>query len=131
MKTMNKMMTNGEIYSYAVGMTNTFNDNESYMPAAIAYSIQKNKTTLIEIAEDVEKRRLDIIQHYAIEQDGESFKIDPSEVNAANKELNDLLNIQQELKIYTFRIDEISDVKLTSAQMQSLMFMVDDEESVN
>lgn len=127
MKTINKHMTNGEIYSYAIGMMNTFNDNEAYMPAAIAYSIQRNKQILTEIAEDVEKRRMDIIQHYSCEQEGDNFKIDPDQVDSANKELNDLLNISQEIKLYTFKIEEISDVKLTSAQMQSLMFMIDED----
>lgn len=131
MKTVNKTMTNGEIYSYAVGMTNNFNDNEEYMPAAIAFSIQKNKTSLMSIAEEVEKSRMSIIQHYSISQEGDNYTIDPQMVDKANKELADLLGIVQDIKIYTFTIKDLEEIKLTSAQMQSIMFMIEEEETTD
>ena len=125
MKTINKMMTNGEIYAYAVGMANNFPvDNNSYLPAAIAYSLQKNKNTLISISEEIEKGRFDILSHYAIgEKDGQ-FQIDPNSIDIANQELNDLLSIEQEVKIYSCKIEELNDIKFTSAQMESIMFMI-------
>ena len=130
MKTINKTMTNGEIYSYAIGMMNNLNDNEAYMPAAIAFSIQKNKTLFTGIAEEVEKGRMSIIQHYSIAQDGDQYTIDPQMVDKANKELEDLLGIAQDVKIYSFAIEDLADVKLTSAQMQCIMFMIDEEPAV-
>lgn len=129
MKTINKEMTNGEIYSYAIGMSNHLTDNESYMPAMIAFGIQKNKTLLTSLGEDIEKSRMSIIQHYSISQEGENYTIDPNCIDKANKELSDLLSIVQEVKIYTCKISELEDVKLTSAQMQCLMFMIDEEET--
>lgn len=125
MKTINKMMTNGEIYAYAVGMANNFPaDNDNYLPAAIAYSLQKNKSTLISISEEIEKGRFDILSHYAIgERDGQ-FQIDPGSIDVANQELNDLLSIEQEVKIYSCKIEELGDIKFTSAQMESMMFMI-------
>ena len=125
MKTINKMMTNEEIYSYAIGMVNNlFIDNENYLPAAVVYSLQKNKSTLVSIAEDIERSRANVLQHYSLEQNGDQFKIDPAHVDDANKELNDLLSIQQEVKIYACTIEELADVKFTSAQMESIMFMI-------
>ena len=87
MRAINKTMTNGEIYSYAVGLVNGFNnDNEIYFPAAVNFSIQKNKTLFTGIAEEIEKGRMDIIQHYSTGTDGENFTIDPKDVDKANKE---------------------------------------------
>lgn len=127
MKAITKTMTNGEIYQYAVALMNAgFNDNEVYMPAAVSFAIQKNKTALTSTAEDVEKGRMAIIEHYSNGQTEEGYTIPPEAVEKANSELNDLLNIEQEIKIYMFDIDALNDIKLTSAQMQAIMFMIED-----
>lgn len=127
MKTVNKMMTNGEIYSYTVSLINSFTNNDIYMPAAIAYSMQKNKATLMALAEDIEKGRVSIIQHYASSKEGDQYFIGPENVDAANAELNDLLSVSQEVKIYCFRIEDIESIQLTTAQIDSIMFMIDEE----
>ena len=44
----------------------------------------------------------------------------------ANEELSELLEIEQEVKFYTFSIDAIKDIKLTSAQMKAIMFMIEE-----
>lgn len=130
MKTVNKTMTNGEIYSYAIAMMNHLNDNGVYMPAAVAFSLQKNKALLSSMGEDIEKSRMSIIQHYSIAQDGDQYTIDPQKIDKANAELEDLLSIKQEVKVYTFTLDKLDDVKLTPAQMQSIMFMIDEDEDL-
>ena len=127
MKTINKNLTNGEIYSIAINLINNFSENEIRMPAAIAYSLQKNKEAISSLAEEIEKSRIDVIKHYASEQDGDNFTIPPENVEEANKELSDLLSIVQEVKVYTFKIDDISDMQLTSSQMNAIMFMIDEE----
>lgn len=126
MKTINKNLTNNEIYSYALALMNDFPESDAYMPAAVAYSIQKNKTTIVSLGEEIEKSRLSIIQHYELDKFQEGDEVDPAIVEKANAELMDLLNIEQEVKIYTFDIEVLNDVKLTSAQMQAIMFMIED-----
>lgn len=124
MKTINKSLTNKEIYSYALGMMNIFNDNDVYMPAALAYSIQKNKNLLSSLAEEIEISRMNIIQHYGVAQTDGNFIVAEDKISIANQELEDLLNIIQEVKIYTCKIEELNDIKLTSSQMQSMLFMI-------
>ena len=71
---------------------------------------------------------MSILQHYSQgEMDGDNFTIPQEAIEIANKELVDLLGIQQEMKIYTFEIDKIEDIKFTSAQMQAIMFMINEE----
>ena len=126
MKTINKNLTNNEIYSYALALVNNFSENDIYMPAAVAYSIQKNKTTIIGLGEEIEKSRLSIIQHYELDKIQDGDEIDSTVIKKANVELMDLLNIEQEVKIYTFDINALNDIKFTAAQMQALMFMIED-----
>ena len=127
MKAITMKLTNNEIYNYAVALMNNLTNRDVYMPAAVAFSIEKNKTLLTSMAEDIEKSRINIIQHYSEEiVDGEA-RIPQENIATANQELTDLLNIEQDVKVYTFKIDEIADVKFTSAQMQTIMFMINEE----
>lgn len=126
MKTITKIMTNGEIYNLAVNLINNFNDNEVYMPAAVAYSIQKNKTLFTSIAEEIERSRMAIIEHYSENIEEKGFIVPQDSIETANAELMDLLAIEQEIKIYTFEVEKIEDIKFTSLQMQAIMFMIED-----
>lgn len=127
MKSIVKTMTNGEIYDIAVQFMKLFENNDTYMPAAVAFGIQKNKATLRTVAEDIENGRLEIIRHYGtIKEDG-SFTVAEELVEVANKELADLLAIEQEVKLYLCKIEELGDTKFTSAQMEAFMIMIEEE----
>lgn len=128
MKTINKTMTNAEIYEMALLFNKVKFDEDIYFPAAINFSIQKNKKNILEIAEGIEENRANIIKHYGnIKEDG-SFIIPEDKITIANQELNDLLKITQEIKLFIFNIEDIKDIKLSSQQMEILMIMIDDEE---
>lgn len=127
MKSIIKVMTNGEIYQLATKLNNAgFDDNRIYIPAAVNFAIQKNKMALMNIAEDVEKGRMAIIEHYSSEKTEEGYNIPQEKVQEANDELKDLLDIEQEIKIYMFTIEALGNIELTSAQMRSLIFMIED-----
>lgn len=128
MKTVNKTMTNDEIYNYAVKLNNDFGEeNQIYFPAAINFCIQKNKNTLMTIATDLEKARIDILQHYGeYNSENGSFSVPQENIDTANKELSALLSIEQEVKIYIGSIEDLNNVELTSSQMESLLFMIED-----
>lgn len=128
MKTINKVMTNDEIYRYAVGIMNAFNNIETPMPAAISFSITKNKKTISALAEDIEKYRIDILNRYGAKiVENNIVSIPEEKVNDANKELEELLTISQEVRIYTFSIEDLQDVNLSPAQMEAILFMIDEE----
>ena len=128
MKMITMTLTNGFIYDRAVNLLNNFNINDVKMPIAACYSIEKNKETLRNIAEDIEKNRFQIIQRYGTVQENGDFLVSQDKIEEANEELAALLNIEQEIKIYIFKIEELKNVELTSSQMKSIMFMIDEEE---
>lgn len=129
MKTVNKTFNNDEIYQIAVELLNSFSDSDqnTYLPAAVAFSIQKNKAAILNLANDIENHRINILTKYSINIEGDQLQIDPEKVNDANKELKDLLEIEQEIKVYTFKIEEIMEVRFTPAQMNAILFMIDEE----
>lgn len=120
-------LTNNEIYEYANNLTEAFNDKEQKLPIKINFYLQKNKNCLIELAQDIEKTRLEIAQTYGeLDENNFQYVIPPEKVNEANKELNDLFDLEQEVQIYTININDFNDdLTITTAQMEAIMFMVE------
>ena len=125
MKSIPIKMNNGMIYQYALTLNEALNDNDLQMPVAVIFSIEKNKQTLMTVAQDVEKYRMDIIKKYGEEVDG-NYNVPQDKIEIANKELQDLFSIEQEVNIYKFNIEDLGDIKLTSNQMNAILFMIED-----
>ena len=120
-------MTNNEIYTYTRQLMDAFNDGEQKLPIKINFYLQKNKNTLLGLAQDIEKARLEIAQNYGTLDDaGEQYVIPNDKLAEASKELEDLFNLEQEVAIHKISIDSLSDdLMLSAAQMEALMFMID------
>ena len=125
MKNVSIKMNNGMIYQYALTLNKALNDDDLQMPVAVIFSIEKNKQTLMAVAQDVEKYRIDIIKKYGKEVDG-NYNVPQDKIEIANKELKDLFSIEQEVNIYKFNIEDLGDIKLTSNQMNAILFMIED-----
>ena len=125
MKSTSVKMNNGMIYQYALALSEALSDNDLQIPVAVLFSIEKNKQTLMAIAQDVEKYRIDIIKKYGEEVNG-NYNVPKDKIEIANKELKDLFSIEQEVKIYKFNIEDLGDIKLTSNQMNAILFMIED-----
>ncbi len=121
-------MTNSEIYVYATALIDHFKDANQRLPIKINFYLQKNKTLLFSLAREIEEGRTEIIKNYAVESDDKgNFKFDDNEkYQNALQEINDLLNLEQEVQIYKFKIEDFpEDLILTTAQMEALMFMIE------
>ena len=120
-------MTNNEIYNYARVLMEVFQDGEQKFPIKVNLYLQKKKTTLLALAQDIEKARLEIAQNYGeLNETGEQFVIPNEKLAEASKELEDLFSLEQDVQIYKISIDSFSDdMVLTAAQMEALMFMID------
>lgn len=128
MKIKTQFMTHNEIYQIALNFLNNFETNEVRMPAAIAFAIQKNKTNFIAMGQEIEQSRVEIIQHYGTLQEDGQYMVKAEYIDQANKELYDLLNMEAEMKVYVININDLNDITFTSAQMETLMFMIEEGE---
>lgn len=120
-------MTNFEIYNIAKAMSEAFQDGSQYLPVKVNFFIQKNKATLMALAQDIDNSRIAIVQNYGtMNEETNQFMVPDDKIEAANAELMDLFNIEQEVNIRKISIDTIpDDINLTTAQMEALMFMID------
>ncbi len=121
------IMTNNEIYTYTRQLMEAFIDSEQKLPIKINFYLQKNKNTLLALAQDIERSRLEIAQSFGTLDDaGEQYIIPNDKLAEASKELEDLFNLEQDVAIHKISIDSLNDdLMLSAAQMEALMFMID------
>lgn len=122
-----KTITNNEIYNIASALNQAFADASQYLPVKINFYIQKNKATLVALAQDIEQARVNILKNYGtLNQETNQFEFTAENAQIVVKELNDLFALEQEVNIYTVNIDSFGDdLSLTTGQMEALMFMID------
>ena len=119
-------LTNQTIYQYTEALA-SFNDIKTYIPARANFLIQKNISILAAAAQEIDKSRLKIAKHYGVlDEEGQQYKIPEDKLEEVSKELEDLFSIEQELDIKTFSIEALGNTEFTPAQMQAMMFMIED-----
>lgn len=121
------VLTNNEIYTYTRQLMEAFQDGEQKLPIKINFYLQKNKNTLLALAQDIEKSRLEIAQNFGeLDETGTQYQIPAEKLAEASKELDDLFNLEQDVAIAKISVDSLSDdLTLTTAQMEAIMFMID------
>ena len=120
-------LTNYEIYTIAGLYNEAFQDFAQYIPAKVNFYLQKNMSKIAAAAQEVEQARLEVAKQYGVlAEDGSGYSIPEDRIPQANQELNDLFSIEQELEIKTFSIEDFGSVEFTPAQMQVIMFMIDE-----
>ena len=118
---------NSEIYQIANVLAKTFDNLDIYIPAKANFFIQKNISTFAAAAQEIEKSRLEIAKHYGeLDEENQQYKIPEDKIEEASKELEDLFSIEQDINIKTFSIEALGNAEFTSAQMQAIMFMIED-----
>jgi hypothetical protein len=123
---MKQAFTNSEIYQIADSLMYNLGNLDIYIPAKANFFLQKNIQVFAAAAQEIDKSRLEIAQHYGVlSEEGTQYIIPEDKIAEANTELNDLFAIEQELEIKTFSIDSLGSAEFTPAQMQALMFMIE------
>ena len=86
--------------------------------------------SVIEIAKDIEAKRIEIIKKYGnpSEEDPEAYIIPDENIEVASKEVNDLLELEQEVAINMIKLDWLDGIDMSAAQVAAMSFMIDEDE---
>ena len=118
--------SNDQIYEYGQNLS-IFNNCNIKMPVRINFYLQKNIQLIQQAAEEIERARLGIgAQFGIINQAQNGYDIPPEKIEEANKELQDLFSLEQELPIHIFKLDDFDGIELTYQQMSAIMFMIEE-----
>lgn len=120
-------LNNERIYALVNNYNSAFAEFNSYIPAKANFAIQKNITTLLNIAKQIDETRLNTFKHYGeLNAEGTAYDIPVDKQEAAIKELTELFQEEQEIEIKMISIDSLGSAEFTPAQMQAIMFMIED-----
>lgn len=119
-------LTNNKIYFCAQEL-NTFNIQKIKMPVRIGFFLQKNIQTIISAAKEIEQARVDIAREYGeLNENGTSYTIPPENKDIVNQELNDLFNLEQDLNIHIFKLDDFDGIELEFQQLSAIILMIEE-----
>ena len=121
-----KILTNDEIYFINKQLNKTFEDSQQYLPAKVNFYIQKNKKRIAELAQEIEIARAEIIKNFGEQKEDQKYYIPQDKIQEAQQELFDLLNIQQEIEVFTISLNDIENLHFTLPEMEALMFMIEE-----
>lgn len=120
-------LKNSEIYNYAKKLIN-FNNDEQW-PITINFYILKNIQNIIDSAVAIEKTMQFISKKYGkiIDEESQTYKIEPQNMDIAQKELDELSDIVQEVDIKKIKLSDISTLQMNSEQLNAILFMIEDD----
>ena len=121
-----KILTNNDIYFINEQFNKIFENSQQYLPAKVNFYIQKNKKKIAELAQEIEIARAEIIKNFGEQKEDQKYYIPQDTIQEAQPELLDLLNIQQEIEVFTISLNNIENLHFTLPQMEALMFMIEE-----
>ena len=125
-----KMMTNNEIYTHASNLLEAFsNIAELKMPVKVHFYFQKNMDNIVNMAQDIEKSRNEILQRYGtIDEETHNYKFADEDMDKVNSDITDLFSLEQEVKIHVIPMEWVENMELTAKQVAAFSFMFEEEE---
>lgn len=128
MATKNITLTNLEIYTTAQALMENITTDMN-LPVKVGFYIQKNMKKMTELAQEIEKSRMEIFDKYG-EKDEENnqYKFDKSVQEQVQKELNDLFDLTQDVKTNMLELDWFDDIDLNTNQIAAISYMIADDE---
>ena len=124
-------LKNMDIYVLATQLIENFNgqDENNNLPIKINFFLKKNIDKIIELAKDIDNARSEIIQKYGVlNTEKQEYEIAKDKIEDAQKELNDLFEIVQEVKINMLDINLFDGVDISEKKGNSILFMIYDPE---
>lgn len=122
------VLKNSQIYSLGSDILTYMNDDIKF-PAKSMFYIQKNMNYLLVLAREIDDARTKILERYGkLNEEEDRYSIDEKEFPTLQKELTDLLSLEQEVKMYPIKLDWLGDVELSRSQMRVIELMIEEPE---
>lgn len=119
-------LTNQKIYEYSQKLT-IFSNCNIKMPVRINFYLQKNIQLIQQASQEIEQARLSIgAQFGTVNEAQNGYDIPPENIAAANKELNDLYELEQEIPIHIFKLSDFDNMELSYQELSAIMFMIEE-----
>lgn len=135
---MKKTLTNGDMVEIFNGIVNFQKREQEYFEKTgkkllgsrikIAYAIRKTKENLKRALKPYDEILEELMKRCNSEEAAKKniFKVSPDHREEWNQELKELQDIETEVDIYTFKLDNLKDVELDVTDLEALSIMIED-----
>lgn len=93
------------------------------LPAKVSYNILRNARKIEQELVPFEKARIDLVRKYGKDEEGKVIVTDES-LPTFYDEIGELLEQEIEIDIRPIKIDDLSDLKFSAADLQLIDFMI-------
>ena len=116
---------NSQIVNFINGVMNL---KEKKLPIKLGYAITRNIKIMDPIATSYEEERQKILGKYAEKDDSGKFKVEDgsyiiSDISGYEREMEELLEIENEMQLHTVTIDEIEKCDLEQFDSLSIQYI--------
>lgn len=119
-------MKNRQIYEYGQKLA-IFNNSNIKLPVRINFYLQKNIQLISQAMEDINQARLRIGAQYGTpNSEGTGYDIPSENIPEVNQQLNELFDLEQEINIHKFKVDDFENIDLTYQEMSAILFMIEE-----
>lgn len=124
---MKRIFTNNQIYDFALDIIENPIKEDTYIPVKLNFYIQKNIQTVISEYKRIEQHRADIIKYYGEPDEKGQVTISRDKIQEANRELQELGDIKQEIELNMLSLEDLAQLKLSTGELKSIMFMIEEK----
>ena len=123
-----KTFKNIEIYNLVNLYQSLLKDFDNlFLPIKANFYFKQNIKTLICKGLEIDNFRSEIIKKYA-KLENDKYKFEKDNLEKANKEIEELMSLEQELDIKLIPLSAFDNVQITPKMMEIFMLMISEEE---
>lgn len=116
-------MKNGEIIELYETLQRISENKDLKFNVALGYTMARNKEKLRQEATIIYKMRRDIIMEHG-QVDGKDITVPAEYVDEINKKINDLMEIENDIKLTQVPIELFNDIELNMEDIEGLSGMI-------
>lgn len=117
-------LTNKKIYEYATNLVALNIDGK--LPVRLSFFLQKNIQQIISLAQEIEAAKMKLGEQYGEVNEQGGYIITPENLPIVNQEINDLMNLEQDVNLHIFKLEDFDNIELTYKDLSSIMFMIEE-----
>ena len=117
-------LTNKKIYEYATNLVALNIDGK--LPVRLSFFLQKNIQQILTLGQEIDEAKMKLGQQYGEPNAEGGFYIPADRVELVNQELTDLMNLEQDVNLHVFKLEDFDNIELTYKDLSSIMFMIEE-----
>ncbi|WP_297428872.1 DUF1617 family protein [Clostridium sp.] len=106
--------------------------SQKQFPVKVSYAIAKNISKIDSELKIYEKERQKLIEQYSERDEGnkiisdESGNVKFADVDGWNKDIKELLDIENEIEIHKFKFEELGNLNISAEELRVIDYMIEE-----